>query len=76
MARSLHFLSGLMHLSHALGLPTESALVTDGEPQLGRARETISQALLESTAEPGSPETLTCTFIGLLCRKQLAQQGL
>lgn len=77
VVRSLHFLSGLMHLSHTLGLPAEAALVTDEEPQLGRAGETISQVLLESTAaQPGSPDTLTCTFMGLLCCEQLAQQGL
>lgn len=47
VVRSLHFISGLMHLSQALGLPMESALVTDDEePELGRVRETISQALL------------------------------
>lgn len=51
VVRSLHFLSGLMHLSHAVGLPTESALVTDeGRTTTGKGkRDHQPGAVLEST---------------------------
>lgn len=49
VVRSLHFLSGLMHLSHALGLPTESALVTyEGRTTTGK-RDHQPGTVLEST---------------------------